>query len=389
MPKYKKFIRNYYAYRFLKEFAFIYAVYVLLFKMAGLTLMDISMLLAIWSGFTLVFEVPSGALADKWNRKYMLILGLISKAVGFGIWIFANNFVMFALGFVCWGLGSAFYSGTQEALLFDNLRIFRKTGSYEKVIGRARFYSNLAIGTSVLLGGFIASYSFDLVLILSSLMMLAAIVPVLSFREIRAKKTPSEELKYFQLIKRAVKASLNNRTLMRMVFYSVVVFSFIGTLNEYEQLYFSWLDIPVSFFGVAAVTIIAVDAIGSRFAYKFKKRFDNVDFIYILSSLSGIFLIISVSFKTLLLMPFFILAFFFTSVGLVFSDAKLQREIRTHQRATIMSIKSFLSEGLAIGLIAVFGLVSQVGDLTWGFVTFGLIVIAFSVISLLTTPSRK
>jgi|GEM_PF-5602171 len=76
----KSFLRFFYAYRFFNDFAFIYAVYILLFKMNGLSVFEISLLLALWCGFVILFEIPTGALADKWNRKYMLSLGMLSKA---------------------------------------------------------------------------------------------------------------------------------------------------------------------------------------------------------------------------------------------------------------------------------------------------------------------
>lgn len=389
MSKYGQFTRNFYIYRFFKDFAFIYAVYVILFKLSGLSVLDISLLLALWSGFVVVLEVPTGALSDKWNRKYMLILGMLFKSVGFAVWIFANNFITFALGFLFWGMGSSFSSGTQEALLFDNLKKFKKTDMYEKVTGHAKFYSNIAIGASVFIGGILASYSFDIVLVMSSLFMLVSIIPILSFKEIKSGKTSTKETKYFHLIRGAFKQALKNKTMLRLLLYSVVAFSFIGTLNEYEQLYFNWLSIPLSLFGVIAVLINLVDSIGCRFAYKFKKRFESWNSFYLLLMLSGILLIVSVSYRSVLFLSFFVLLFMFNSIGRVLVESKLQRQIKTEQRATILSINSLLGEASAIFLTAGFGIISQMGDLTWGFVFFGLLVVLFSAASIFTTFSRK
>jgi len=388
MKKYKRFVRNYYVYSFFKHFAFIYAVYIVLFRMAGLSVLEISLLLALWSGFVVLSEVPTGALADKWNRKYMLIIGMISKTIGFGVWFFARDFVLFALGFLFWGVGSSFTSGTQEALLFDNLKKFRKGKMYEKVTGNAKFYSGIAIGTSVFLGGIIASLSFDLVIVLSSLFMLVSIIPILSFHEFKAK-TSTKEAKYFSLIRKSFRDAMKNRTLLRLIIYSLIMFSVIGTLDEYEQLYFNWLNLPISFFGVVMVVIMFSSALGSKMAYKFKEHFRKENSIYLLSLLSGTFLIIAVSFNSLLLLPFFILVFVLGSIGEVIVESRLQRIIRTDRRATLLSINSLLGELSAVFLTTGFGIVSQLSNLVWGFITFGLLVVLFSIISVLTTFSRK
>jgi MFS family permease len=382
MNGYKKFLSIYYLYRFFKDFAFIYAVYVILFKLRGLSVFDISILLAMWSGFVVILEVPTGALADKWNRKYMLSLGMLSKAIGFGVWFFANNFLLFALGFLFWGIGSTFCSGTQEALLFDSLKKFRKEKEYAKATGSANFYSKIAIGISVFIGGFLASYSLNLVIILSSLFMLIGIIPTLFLNEVKFRKTSTEEVKYFRLIKNAFKDSLKNKLILRLILYSFIVFAVIGTLDEYEQLYFNWINVPIAFFGVLAVTIMGSQAIGNRFAYKFQNYFRNENNIYLLSLLSGISLVMAFLYKSFLLFPFFVLVFFFSSVGEVLVETLLQKQIKAEKRATILSINNLSLNLSAIFLSIIFGILSEI-NLVWGFLFFALLVILFSLASII------
>ena len=58
-----------YAYKFINRCMPIYAFYTVLFIQRGKTLTDVTFLIALWSIFTMVLEVPSGIPADKWNRK--------------------------------------------------------------------------------------------------------------------------------------------------------------------------------------------------------------------------------------------------------------------------------------------------------------------------------
>ena len=385
---YQSFLKYFYAYRFFNDFAFIYAVYILLFKMNGLSVFEISLLLALWCGFVILFEVPTGALADKWNRKYMLSLGMLSKAIGFGIWFFADDFWLFALGFLFWGIQEAFCSGTQEALLFDNLKDFGKEDAYERIAGQGYFYSKIAAAISVFLGGFLASISFHVVILLSSASMVAALLPTLFFRDVRFDQSSQQKKKYFHAIKDAFKESAKDIIIKRLFLYTAVVLAVIGVLDEYEQLFFHWVGLPIAFFGVFIVMRMGLEAVGSKVAYRLQKYFKNSKNIYLFAMLSGILLIAAITMKSIFMLPVFALVFLFGSVGEVLVEAGLQRQIQSDQRATILSINSLLLNLSAIFLAVGFGILSKIGDLTWGFFAFGVLVILFSVISMVFKRSE-
>ncbi len=150
---YRSFLRNFCLMSALYECVFAYAVYTVLFHMRGLSVFQISLLLGIWGVLGITFEIPSGALADSWNRKTMLTIAPLLKSGCFLIWAFADgNFWIYVLGLVSWELGGASASGTTEAVLYDALVHFGKTGDYEKILGRIRLYERLSVGLAGILG---------------------------------------------------------------------------------------------------------------------------------------------------------------------------------------------------------------------------------------------
>ncbi len=75
-----------------------------------------------WSVATLLFEIPTGYLADRVGRKRTLLLGafitLLSSIFAFwaqGMWAFCIQVALMSFGFSC-------FSGTEEALLYDTLQ---------------------------------------------------------------------------------------------------------------------------------------------------------------------------------------------------------------------------------------------------------------------------
>jgi MFS family permease len=113
----------------------IYPLYALLFADTGLSDAEISALFAVWSAVGIVAEVPSGALADHVGRRAALVTGALVQAVGYASWVVFPGFAGFAAGFVLWGLGGAFASGAQEALLHDGLTAVGAEDHYARVQG--------------------------------------------------------------------------------------------------------------------------------------------------------------------------------------------------------------------------------------------------------------
>jgi len=119
----------------LSELVPYYPLYALLFLDTGLSGAQISALFAIWSVTGFVAEVPSGALADRWSRRGVVVLASLLQAVAFVVWTAVPEVAAFALGFVIWGVAGALVSGASEALVYDGLADLGAGESYVRVNG--------------------------------------------------------------------------------------------------------------------------------------------------------------------------------------------------------------------------------------------------------------
>jgi len=131
----------------------LYGIYALLFADHGVSSGQVSTLFLIWSMTSFVFEVPSGAWADSFDRRRLLVLSAVVYAAGFASWIVVPTYVGFALGFVLWGLSSALMSGTFEALVYDELVTRGAQGAYPRLIG----WAHATAMTAVLLASVLAT----------------------------------------------------------------------------------------------------------------------------------------------------------------------------------------------------------------------------------------
>ncbi|WP_020390947.1 MFS transporter [Kribbella catacumbae] len=122
----------------MQDFIPLYPVYGLLFTDHGLSASEVSTLFIIWSTTAFLLEVPSGAWADVFSRRKLLVLGALIGGLGFASWIVVPSYAGFAFGFVLWGISSALISGTFEAFVYDELAARGAVDRYAGLIGRGK-----------------------------------------------------------------------------------------------------------------------------------------------------------------------------------------------------------------------------------------------------------
>lgn len=110
-----------------------------------------------------IFEIPTGVVADIYGRRLSYLLGAISLSVGTFLYVVAWQmhaaFWIWALISIILGLGFAFFSGATEAWLVDALKATRYKGKLETVFGHGQVVGGVAMLTGSVAGGFIAQFS--------------------------------------------------------------------------------------------------------------------------------------------------------------------------------------------------------------------------------------
>ena len=125
----------------------------------GLSYTQIGTLYAVREIFINIFEIPSGILADNFGRKKSLMASLLSYLVSFIIFYFSEDFYMFLLAFVLYGVGDAFRTGTHKGMIMDYLK--QKGWQKQKIsyYGHTRSWSQKGSAVSSLIAGLIVYFS--------------------------------------------------------------------------------------------------------------------------------------------------------------------------------------------------------------------------------------
>src|SRR4051794_21995996 len=122
--------------------SFIWGINTLFLLDAGLSNFEAFSANAFFTAGMLIFEIPTGVVADTVGRRASYLLGTVTLAVTtvlyWLLWVWHSPFWAWALVSVLLGLGFTFFSGAVDAWLVDALKATGYGGSLETVFGRAQ-----------------------------------------------------------------------------------------------------------------------------------------------------------------------------------------------------------------------------------------------------------
>lgn len=126
---------------------------------AGLSIGQVFLVNGLFSAGMVVFELPTGVVADTLGRRtsYLLSVAVLAATTGLYLWAWAvqAGVVVFGLVSVLIGLGFTFYSGALEAWMVDALHHAGGGQELDRVFARAQQVSGVAMLTGTVSGGFL------------------------------------------------------------------------------------------------------------------------------------------------------------------------------------------------------------------------------------------
>ena len=261
-----------YLYRVLLGLIFPIPTIVLFWQKHGMSLTDVMLLQALFALAVVIFEVPSGYLADIAGRRTTLILAGISNSLAIIVYSQSQHFYHFLSAELCFAFGFAMISGADAALVYDSLLAVGAEERYQEVYGKLYFYNLFAIGGSSIVGGLIGSFNYRWTFYASLPCFLAAIVVALSMQEPPRKKLVAQEGYLRELWRILQYCFVTSPRLRWLIIYSGIVIGLNNATLWFYQPYFKLCDLPIAYFGVAFASYQVFAALTSKYAYKLEKR---------------------------------------------------------------------------------------------------------------------
>src|SRR5262249_35101242 len=153
----------------------------------GFDAASVGIMAAAYAAVVPLLEVPSGILADRWSRNWVMVCATIALIASSLLGGLSTNVAMYVVAAMILGVYFALNSGTVDSIVYDV--VLEETGSsdaYETWIGRVRMVESAAFVASALAGGVLAGWtSARLTYFVSVPIIAVAIVAFLRFNEPR------------------------------------------------------------------------------------------------------------------------------------------------------------------------------------------------------------
>jgi MFS family permease len=370
-----KITKLFYAYTFFKAFILIYPLYAVMFVDNGLDAAQISLLFIVWSAVAFVLEVPSGAIADKFSRKYVLMIAMLFQAVAFMCWLMLPSFWGFLVGFVLWGINSALTSGTEEALVYDELKRAKLEKQYTKVTGRMGSLDLLGTIGAGFVAAALAHYGYAPLLLLSIGGVLIS-VGILAFLPRARAIEPTGETKYWSYLSEGVRLVLRNRKILFLLIFMGIVTG-LGAVDEYYDLLFNEQGMNNSMIALWMGVVFSFGAVGSLLADRLEgKHFPLTTGMIIWAGMLLLAAVLPAPYSPIII-GLYVGIFY---VVKVLFNSYLQHALTDRNRATATSVGGLLAEVGALISFVIFAIVAGAHTYAAGFQVMAVVIAVAGVL---------
>ncbi|CAN7521231.1 MFS transporter [Rossellomorea sp. LjRoot5] len=360
-----------YFYLFFAQLFFDRALWVIYLGDKGMTLGEIGVLEALLHLAIVLFEVPTGMIADLYGRKVSLVIGNLFSLLYGLFMLLGGNFSMFTLAFLSMGLMVTLHSGAEQAFAFDTLKNDKREKDYTRVIGSMTAISLLSLSLAKFLGGFMAEVSWEWVYGSTIVTHVLAVIPLLFMKEPEREKTEEISGRWYNQwvyqFRLGVNVWRNNRVIHAPVVLFILASAVMVIMVFYGQEYF--VELGYSSIVVGAVFTIEglLGVVMAKIAYKVEERFKFFNILYYGLGLFLVFFVLFI-FATdwAILLSFLILAQLLSLFEPIFSSF-VQSFLKSNIRSTFLSLIGLMESFVIMISFPLFGYAIERTGFTDGF----------------------
>ncbi len=382
--------------------SFIWGINTIFLLDAGLTNLEAFAANAFFTAGEVLFEVPTGIVADTWGRRASYLLGAVTLGISTLLYLFAWHahapFIWWAMTSLLLGLGFTFFSGATEAWLVDALDYTGFKGNLTSVFAKGQIAQGIAMLSGSVAGGLVAQATNLGVPYILRTVFLGLTFGVAFFRMKDLGFKPTNEKHALRQMRNIFKTSIDLglrnapvRWVMLAAPFTMGV-SFYAFYAMQPFLLKLWGD-PHAYFiaGLAAAIIAGAQIIGGMTARYVSKIFEKRTTVMISAVILGSVLLLSLGFTSNFWVAIFILIIWglLSSAVVPVRQTYLNGLIPSSSRATILSFDSMIGSSGGVFIQPVLGKVADVYSYSLAYIegaAFQILALPFLIFARMENP---
>jgi MFS family permease len=355
--------------------SFIWGINTLFLLDAGLSATAAFAANALFTAGMVLFEVPTGVVADTWGRRASYLLGSVTLAVSTVLywlaWQAHAPFWAWAATSVLLGLGFTFFSGATEAWLVDALKFTGFKGNLESVFAKGQIVAGAAMLSGSVLGGLVAQWTnLGVPYLLRGLALVVTFAVAFLFMRDwgfvpKPGKHPVREMG--QVVRASVHYGLGNRPVRWMMLaapftFGVGIYAFYAMQPYLLELYGD--EQAYSIAGLAAAIIAGAQIAGGMAAPRVRRLFRNRTSALLTGLRVEIALLVGLGVATGFWVAVGLLVLWGLAAAATFPirQAYVNGLIPSEQRATVLSFDNLLGSSGGVVIQPALGKVADVSS---------------------------
>jgi MFS family permease len=364
---------------------YFYSPYMTLFFLGrGFNYVQINSIWGIIVFTMFLMEVPTGILADRWGRHRAIQLAILLQFIGEVLFLFITDYWLLVIDAVIAGIGFAFASGALEAMVYDQLKAEERPEDMQAVMGKITGAGYIGFVLAFGLSGLLVPQA-EQVNIAHAI--LATVIAVGLGFIVTLWLKPEQQFGEEMIIRPSPKKLLfdgfnllrENKTLRHLLLLSVFTIAFWDYLGNLYQPYFQHIGVPDRLFGPTLAFASAAAFFAAQNVHKLEKHIGpRWSFLTATLGPGLIYLLLFFNRTPWIGVVSIILFRGFNALKVpLFADYN-NRQIASHNRATVLSLMSMVSGGYTAVMGLIIGAIADLW-LIGAFLFCGLWVVAAAI----------
>ncbi len=317
----------------------------------GASLQTLPLLLAVYSSTVLVFELPSGIMADLLGRKVIYLISSVLKLLSLTLLLLTFHPIWLIFVMFLNGLSRAFSSGSLDALFIDQAIAKCGEGILSKVTSALSVLEGIGLALGTVAGGFLATIcgSYSAVITVCLLLnILLFTLNLLFVKEVRESNKTKRELPSFSRIKLELRSLSSPKRFSYILAGLFLTGFFLCSVETYWQPAFqsmsnstnqSWLYGMISFFSFASITLgnLLIGKLLFRFQNKWWELFSLTRILFAI-----LILVFALQNSKLGFILLYTLVYFSLGTSNVAESSIMNKLIPTNLRSSFLSLGSLV-----------------------------------------------
>ena len=334
-------------------FALAGASWVALLASRGYSTAEIGILESIFHVCSMLFEVPSGAVADVFGRKKTLALSRVCSILSAIVMVLSDSFFTIAVAMLFCALSYNLTSGTKEALAYDSLKLGGKQEDYLRYSSGDLIVNQLFSSAAVLLAGLALYLGYRKAYIIDVLISLLALAVAMSLHEVPAEGHDNMNIRtrFKDVFIESVRFLKESKKARKIIAVSALIDAIVTLLGMFMQAALPEAGLPKFLLGPALFAMSLGGVFGAKIVTKFRiKSYRRVTIIAFAAAVMNLAAALSA-------IPAVMVAGCFICGIYVCTDTALNDMIPSGQRATLVSVNSLVFSVVMIVMSPIVGFV--------------------------------